>query len=266
MEFSLKKVNSGYEDIVLKDLNLEIESNQWIFIIGKTGSGKSTLLQTIGFLLDKIQGTILWRNMDLSSGKNLKKYREKVGYMFQYTEKQFFNNTVKEEIEYSLIKKNLPKEIIDKKLEEILKCLKLPNEVLNRSPHEISGGQKRFVALASILINSPEILLLDEPTAGLDLENKKLFFDILKELKNKGITIIQISHLLEDVLEYGDKVISLENKKIVKIGTPLKVLEDSHMEFIKFCKIINGYGIETENIRSIEKLLERVESDVKKKT
>ncbi|MGL5662225.1 MAG: ATP-binding cassette domain-containing protein, partial [Cetobacterium sp.] len=136
---------------------------------------------------------------------------------------------------------------------------------LNKSPYEISGGQKRLVALASILVTSPKLLLLDEPTAGLDLENKKLFFDVLKQLKNKGVTIIQISHLFEDVLEYGDKVILLENKKIINEGVPLKVLEKSDLEFIEFCKIINKFGIETENIKNIDELLERIGIDAKER-
>ncbi|MGL5280035.1 MAG: energy-coupling factor ABC transporter ATP-binding protein [Cetobacterium sp.] len=265
MEISLKKVNSGYDEIILENFNMEIEEGSWTFIIGKTGSGKSTLLQTIGFLLNNIQGEILWKGTNLSNSLNLKKFREAMGYMFQYTEKQFFNNTIKEEIEYFLIKKKVSREEIDRNVNEVLKLLKLSDEILNKSPYEISGGQKRLVALASILVTSPKLLLLDEPTAGLDLENKKLFFDILKQLKNKGVTIIQISHLLEDVLEYGDKVFLLENKKIINKGVPLKVLEKSDLEFIEFCKIINKFGIGTENMKNIDELLERIEINAKER-
>lgn len=259
MEFSLKKVSSGYEKIILNNFNLEIQKNTWTFIIGETGSGKSTLLQTLGFLLKNIQGEIFWKGINLLNKKNLKNFRENIGYMFQYTEKQFFNNTVKEEIEYSLVKKNLPREEIDQKVKKVLKDLKLSDEILNRSPYEISGGQKRFVALASVLVNSPTVLLLDEPTAGLDLENKKLFFNILKELRSKGITIIQISHLLDDVLEHGDQVILLENKNIINKGTPLEVLKNYNLEIIEFFKIINKFGILTTNIKNIDELLERIE-------
>lgn len=265
MEFSLTKVSSGYEKIILNNFNLEIQKNTWTFIIGETGSGKSTLLQTLGFLLKNIQGEVLWQGINLLDKKNLKKFRENLGYMFQYTEKQFFNNTVKEEIEYSLVKKNIPREEIDQKVKKILKDLRLSDEILNRSPYEISGGQKRFVALASVLVNSPTVLLLDEPTAGLDLENKKLFFNILKELKNKGITIIQISHLLDDVLEYGDQVVLLENKNIINKGTPLEILKNYNLEIIEFFKIIDKFGILTVNIKNIDELLERIEvSDGKK--
>ena len=258
MEISLREISSGYEEIVLKNINLNIKTGSYNFIIGETGSGKSTLLQTIGVLLKNKTGDILWKNKNLSSKEHLKDYRENYGYMFQYTEKQFFNSTIKEEIIYSLVKRKISPEEIEKKLDEILELLKLSKDILTRSPYEVSGGQKRFIALASILITSPKILLLDEPTAGLDIENKKLFFTILDKLKKSGITIIQISHLLEDVLEYGDNVIALEKGKIIAEGKPFEVLKNSDLDFIKFCKIMNNFGVSTENIRNIDELLERI--------
>lgn len=258
MEISLREINSGYEEIVLKNINLDIKSGSYNFIIGETGSGKSTLLQTIGFLLKNKTGDIFWKNKNLSLKEHLKDYRENYGYMFQYTEKQFFNSTIKEEIIYSLVKRKISPEEIEKKLDEILELLELSKDILTRSPYEVSGGQKRFIALASILITSPKILLLDEPTAGLDIENKKLFFTILDKLKKSGITIIQISHLLEDVLEYGDNVVALEKGKIIAQGKPFEVLKNSDLDFIKFCEIMNNFGISTENIRNIDELLERI--------
>lgn len=258
MEISLREVNSGYEEIVLKNINLDIKSGSYNFIIGETGSGKSTLLQTIGFLLKNKTGDIFWKNKNLSLKEHLKDYRENYGYMFQYTEKQFFNSTIKEEIIYSLVKRKISPEEIEKKLDEILELLELSKDILTRSPYEVSGGQKRFIALASILITSPKILLLDEPTAGLDIENKKLFFTILDKLKKSGITIIQISHLLEDVLEYGDNVVALEKGKIIAQGKPFEVLKNSDLDFIKFCEIMNNFGVSTENIRNIDELLERI--------
>ncbi|WP_047382612.1 energy-coupling factor ABC transporter ATP-binding protein [Cetobacterium sp. ZWU0022] len=258
MEISLREINSGYEEIVLKNINLDIKSGSYNFIIGETGSGKSTLLQTIGFLLKNKTGDIFWKNKNLSLKEHLKDYRENYGYMFQYTEKQFFNSTIKEEIIYSLVKRKISPEEIEKKLDEILELLKLSKDILTRSPYEVSGGQKRFIALASILITSPKILLLDEPTAGLDIENKKLFFTILDKLKKSGITIIQISHLLEDVLEYGDNVVALEKGKIIAQGKPFEVLKNSDLDFIKFCEIMNNFGVSTENIRNIDELLERI--------
>ncbi|MGL5053824.1 MAG: energy-coupling factor ABC transporter ATP-binding protein [Cetobacterium sp.] len=263
MEISLNKINIGYEDIVLKDLSLEIKSGTWNFIIGSTGSGKSTLLQSIALLLENKSGNIFWKNKDLSLSKNLKEYRETSGFMFQYTEKQFFNSTIKDEIIYSLVKNKVSKELIEKKLKEVLKILNIDESILGKAPSELSGGQKRFVAFASILINSPTLLLLDEPTAGLDSINKRLFLNVLENLKKAGITIIQISHTLQDVLEYGDRVIVLEKGKIVDDGNPLKVLSEYDMDFFKFCKIMENYGIKLENIKTIEHFLEAVKNNGK---
>ncbi|MDX8336110.1 ATP-binding cassette domain-containing protein [Candidatus Cetobacterium colombiensis] len=258
MEITLKNINSGYSEIVLENINLEIKKGTWNFIVGKTGSGKSTLLQTIGFLLTNIQGEIFWKDLSLADLKNLKKYRENIGFMFQYTDKQFFNNTVKEEIIYSLVKKKKSLKEIEEKLEEVLNLLKISKNILQNSPYEISGGQKRMVAFASILIDSPKILLLDEPTAGLDVENKKIFFETLEKLKKEGVTILQISHLLEDVLDYGDETIVLENRKIIQKGKPIDVLKNSDLEFIRFCRVIEKYGIPIDNIKNIDELLERI--------
>ncbi|MGL4946709.1 MAG: energy-coupling factor ABC transporter ATP-binding protein [Cetobacterium sp.] len=260
MEISLSKINTGYEDLVIKDLSLEITRGTWNFIIGLTGSGKSTLLQSIGLLLENKSGDIFWKNKDLSVLKNLKEYRENCGFMFQYTEKQFFNSTIKDEIVYSLVRNRVPKELIEKKLKEVLKLLNISEDVLEKAPSELSGGQKRFVAFASVLINSPKILLLDEPTAGLDSVNKSRFLTILENLRKDGITIIQISHTLEDVLEYGDRVIVLEKGRIIDDGNPLKVLSEYNMDFFKFCKIMKGYGIKLEGAKNIEQFLEGVKN------
>ncbi|MGL5797295.1 MAG: ATP-binding cassette domain-containing protein, partial [Cetobacterium sp.] len=142
----------------------------------------------------------------------------------------------------------------------VLEILSISEEILDRSPYELSGGQKRFVAFASVLINSPKILLLDEPTAGLDLEKKQLFFNILKNLRNSGVTIIQISHLLQDVLEYGDNVIRVDKGKIIASGAPLDVLKDSDSDFLKFCKVMEKYDIKLENSKSIDQFLKGLEN------
>ncbi|MGL5568345.1 MAG: energy-coupling factor ABC transporter ATP-binding protein [Cetobacterium sp.] len=260
MEISLKRVSSGYEESVIQNLDLDIKAGTWNFITGSTGSGKSTLLSTIAVLLKSTAGTILWKGKDLSILENLKEYRDNSGFMFQYTEKQFFNSTIREEIVYSLQKKRIPEEEIEVRLKSVLETLSISEDILDRSPYELSGGQKRFVAFASVLINSPNILLLDEPTAGLDLEKKQLFFNILKNLRDSGVTIIQISHLLQDVLEYGDNVIQVDKGKIIASGNPLDVLKDSDSDFLKFCKVMEKYGVKSENSKSIDQFLKGLEN------
>lgn len=213
MELSIKNLSCGYSSAILKDLNISFELNTWNFFIGATGSGKSTFFQTLTKLLPQIDGDIFLNNESLKKLDILEKLRDNCGIMFQYTEKQFFNSTIKEEILFNLKRREKDVTIQNKKLDEILELLKLDREFLERSPFEISGGQKRMVALASILITEPTILFLDEPTIGLDLESKNLFFNILKNLKEKGVTIFQVSHFLEDVLEYGDTVTILSKSK-----------------------------------------------------
>lgn len=256
MEISLNSINLAYENkLILKDISFDIDKGSWNFIVGETGSGKSTLLQVIGCLLKQNSGKLYWQEKDLGLKNVIKSYRENLGIMFQYTEKQFFNNTVKEEIIYSLVQKKVLKEEIEKDLINVIKLLGLSENILDKSPYEISGGQKRLVALASVLIEKPTILLLDEPTAGLDLENKKIFFNILKSLNKNKVTIIQISHQFEDVLEYGDTVIILEKGRIKKNGEPKKVLKNFNVETLEFFKILNDFGIDTSSFKTIDELL-----------
>lgn len=215
MQISLKNLSCGYKNIVLKNISLTFNSGDWIFFIGPTGTGKSTLLQTIGGIIPKKSGEILVET---------KNFRDEVGIMFQYTDKQFFNPTVKDEIIFVLKYKKVATHIIEKKLKEICNLLLISDEFLEKSPFELSGGQKRIIALASILINDPKLLILDEPTVGLDIESQELFFSILKDLNAKGITILQSSHSLEEVAEYGDEVVVISKKDEVLYGKPDQIL------------------------------------------
>lgn len=214
MGFTLENFSFGYEKSIHENLNLIYSDKKWHFIVGSTGTGKSTFIQTITKLLNQKSGKILYLGKNLDDKKNLKDFRNKSGIMFQYTEKQFFNHTIREEIIYNLKKREKKDDIINQKLEQILKLLSISENFLERSPFELSGGQKRMVALASILITEPEVLILDEPTVGLDTESKKIFFSVIKKLKENGVTIFQISHYLEDVLEYGDTVTIFSKNRV----------------------------------------------------
>lgn len=257
-EIQLQKVDAGYETPYLKDVTLNFREGEWTFLIGETGSGKSTLLQAIARLNKIFSGDIFFDGKSLKDKKNLKKFRELVGVMFQYTEKQFFCDSVEEEIIYSLKRKFLSENEVKKRLNDIIESLNFPKDILENSPFEISGGEKRFTALASILINNPKILLLDEPTAGLDIENKNLFYTVLRELNKSGVTIIQISHTLEDVLKYGERVIKLKDGKIVKDGRPKEILLEEDSEVMNIFKHLSKVGLDLKGIDSIEKLCEVV--------
>ena len=188
MEIALKNLNAGYlinkkeYSLVIENMTINFESGNFHFLAGVSGSGKSTLLETICFLIKKISGEILFDNKSVENKNNLNIFRKFSGIMLQYTEKQFFNNTVEEEITFNLKRNKVNNEEIKIKLNEILEKLGIDKKLLNASPFEISGGQKRMIALASVLISSPKILFLDEPTAGLDFESKKIFMSSLKSL------------------------------------------------------------------------------------
>lgn len=254
MEIILKNLNAGYfinkkeYSIIIENLNIVFENGKFHFLAGVSGSGKSTLLETICYLIKKISGEILFDNKPIEDKNNLNIFRKFSGIMLQYTEKQFFNNTVEEEITFNLKRNKVNNEEIKIKLNEILEKLGIDKKLLNASPFEISGGQKRMIALASVLISSPKILFLDEPTAGLDFESKKIFMSSLKSLnKNFKLTIIQSSHILEDIIEYGDTVLILnKNKKFIN-GNPRDLL------FSK--ETLNNYGLkEPEIYKYIEEL------------
>lgn len=270
MEITLKDLNSGYnKNIVIKDLNISFEKEKFHFITGVSGSGKSTLLETISLLIKRISGEILFNGKSADDKENLNIFRNSSGIMLQYAEKQFFNTTVKEEIIFNLKRKKLSKREIEKKLDETVEKLKIEKKLLDVSPFELSGGEKRIAALASVIISSPKILFLDEPTAGLDFENKKIFMSSLKYLnKNNGITIIQSSHILEDIIEYGDSVLILskeaDNINSIK-GDAGKLLFSKDIlnkyglkepELFKYIETFKDFGLkDTENIKNKKDLV-----------
>ena len=189
--------------------------------------------------------------------------------MLQYTEKQFFNNTIAEEIVFNLKRSKIDNKEINKKLKEVLEILNIDKKILQASPFEISGGQKRIIALASVIITSPKILFLDEPTAGLDFESKNIFMKTIKELNNNSnITIIQSSHILDDIIEYGDNVFIIsKNKKYIQ-GKPKdilfsqKVLEEYNLiepEIHKYIEELKRLGINNiDNISNSNELIKKL--------
>ncbi|MEI0477389.1 ATP-binding cassette domain-containing protein [Brachyspira pulli] len=259
MEISLKNLTAGYiinkkeKNIIIENLNTDFESGKFHFLAGVSGSGKSTLLETICLLIKKISGEILFDGKTLNNKNNLKEFRQSSGIMLQYTDKQFFNNTVREEIVFNLKRNKLDSKEITKKLKETLEILNIDKKILKASPFEISGGQKRTIALASIIITSPKILFLDEPTAGLDFESKNIFMKTIKELnKNSKITIIQSSHILDDIIEFGDNVFIINKNKKYISGKPKdllfskKVLEEYNLiepEIYKYIEELKKLGI-----------------------
>ncbi|HEY5586371.1 MAG TPA: energy-coupling factor transporter ATPase [Ruminiclostridium sp.] len=208
-----------FEKNALHDINIEINDGEFIGIIGHTGSGKSTLIQHLNGILKPTKGHVIINDIDTAK-RNLKELRRQVGIVFQYPEHQLFEETVKKDISFGLVKQGLSKEEIEKKVNLSLVSVGLDETILDKSPFELSGGQKRRVAIAGVIAMMPKILVLDEPTAGLDPSGRDEIFGYIKRLhKEFNMTIILVSHSMEDIAKLSDRVIVM-NEGTVYMDKP----------------------------------------------
>ncbi len=200
--------NGGpFEKNALSDINIDINDGEFIGIIGHTGSGKSTLIQHLNGILKPTVGRVIINGIDTKQ-KNLKELRRQVGIVFQYPEHQLFEETVKKDISFGLIKQGLSEEEIRQRVISALYSVGLDESVLEKSPFELSGGQKRRVAIAGVVAMMPKILVLDEPTAGLDPSGRDEIFGYIKRLRRDfNMTIILVSHSMEDIAKLAQRVI-----------------------------------------------------------
>ncbi len=203
-----------FEKAALDNINLEINDGEFVGIIGHTGSGKSTLVQHFNGLLKPSSGSVKINGIDVA-GKNLKELRKLVGVVFQYPEHQLFEETVYKDIAFGLLKQGIQPEEADIRIREAAEAVGLREESLEKSPFELSGGQKRRAAIAGVLVMKPSILILDEPTAGLDPAGRDEIFGMIKKLHAaSGITVILVSHSMEDVARLVDRVIVMNRSKV----------------------------------------------------
>ncbi len=231
MSILLRNVNYTYgkgsseEKQALKNINLEIHKNEFTAIVGHTGSGKSTLIQLLNGLEKADSGEILFHGKNIyDKDFSMKMLRSKVGLVFQYPEHQLFEATVVKDVAFG--PNNMEWEPLKAELSTFgaLKDVGIGEELFDVSPLALSGGQKRRVAIAGVLAVEPEILVLDEPMAGLDPAGRKEIFDLLKKLHSeRKITIIMVSHSMEDVAEYASRVIVMNQGEVVLDGEPRKV-------------------------------------------
>ena len=217
--------NSVFEKKALDDINLEINDGEFIGLIGHTGSGKSTLIQHLNALLVPTSGEVLLNGENIYADKSkLKTIRQKVGLVFQYPEHQLFEMTVYKDVAYGPGNLGLSEDEIDKRVREALETVGLGEEIYEKSPFELSGGQKRRAAIAGVLAMEPEVLILDEPTAGLDPKGRDEILDGIKLMHEKRkITVILVSHSMEDVAKLVDRIVVLAKGKIAVTGTPKEV-------------------------------------------
>ena len=216
---------TAYEKHALKDINLTIPDGQFIGLIGHTGSGKSTLIQHLNGLIKATSGTIYYNGQDIyDEDFSKKEFRTKVGLVFQYPEHQLFETTIVRDVEFGPKNMKLPELEVQMRTFEAIKLVGLSEELYDASPFELSGGQKRRVAIAGVLAMKPEVLILDEPTAGLDPMGRDEILDQIAAIqKERKITVILVSHSMEDVAKYVDRLIVMDHGSVQYDGTPKEV-------------------------------------------
>ncbi|CAM1671473.1 energy-coupling factor transporter ATPase [Streptococcus mitis] len=261
MGIALENVSFTYQEgtplasAALSDVSLTIQDGSYTALIGHTGSGKSTILQLLNGLLVPSQGSVrVFDTLITSTSKNkdIRQIRKQVGLVFQFAENQIFEETVLKDVAFGPQNFGVSEEDAEKIAREKLALVGIDESLLNRSPFELSGGQMRRVAIAGILAMEPSILVLDEPTAGLDPLGRKELMNLFKKLHQSGMTIVLVTHLMDDVAEYANQVYVMEKGRLVKGGKPSDVFQDVvFMEEVQlgvpkitaFCKRLADRGV-----------------------
>ncbi|VIR72861.1 cobalt ABC transporter ATP-binding protein [Streptococcus pneumoniae] len=261
MGIALENVNFTYQEgtplasAALSDVSLTIEDGSYTALIGHTGSGKSTILQFLNGLLVPSQGSVrIFDTLITSTSKNkdIRQIRKQVGLVFQFAENQIFEETVLKDVAFGPQNFGVSEEDAVKTAREKLALVGIDESLFDRSPFELSGGQMRRVAIAGILAMEPSILVLDEPTAGLDPLGRKELMTLFKKLHQSGMTIVLVTHFMDDVAEYANQVYVMEKGRLVKGGKPSDVFQDVvFMEEVQlgvpkitaFCKRLADRGV-----------------------
>jgi len=223
--------NGPFERVAIDNISFEIQEGEIVGLIGHTGSGKSTLIEHLNGLLKPDSGTIYIDGTNITApGVKLAEIRTKVGLVFQYPEYQLFEETVYKDIAYGPINMGLSQSEVERRVFEAADFVGLRGDLMNKSPFDLSGGQKRRVAIAGILAMEPSVLILDEPTAGLDPAGRKDLLERLKTLhKERRITIIIVSHSMEEIAETVDKVMVMSKGSLVYYGKTSEVFRKSEL-------------------------------------
>lgn len=219
------EAQTAMEVVALADINLVIPDGQFIGLIGHTGSGKSSLVQHLNGLIKATSGTVYFNGEDIyDEDFDLKKLRSKVGLVFQYPEHQLFEENVFLDVCFGPKNLGLDKKEVELRAYKALKMVGMDDDYFYQSPFDLSGGQKRRVAIAGVLAMEPEVLILDEPTAGLDPQGRDEILGLIKKLqKETGMTVILVSHSMEDVANYVDRIIVMNAGNVMLDGTPKEV-------------------------------------------
>ena len=256
------RYNAGtpMESVALKNVNIQINKGEFIGLIGHTGSGKSTLVQHLNGLLKPVEGAVYFNGEDISdSDFDLKSLRFKVGLVFQYPEHQLFEADVFSDVCFGPKNMGLPKKEVELRAFTALKQVGIEDEYFYQSPFDLSGGQKRRVAIAGVLAMKPEVLVLDEPTAGLDPRGRDDLLNMLKSVQEEtGCTIVLVSHSMEDVARYADRIIVMNKGEVAFDDIPGNVFK--HRDELKAM----GLGVPdiTETMYKLKEAGFKVSTDV----
>lgn len=257
----------------LEDVSFSIDKGDFVAVVGKTGAGKSTLMQILNGLLLPSSGEVIIDDFVVSKDKKRRSkklflLRKKVGMVFQFPEYQLFEETVLKDAMFGPKNFGLNEEEAKKVSIEALKNVGINESYFKRSPFELSGGEKRKIAIAGILASDPDILVLDEPTAGLDPSSKIEIMNLIKKLHNKGKTIILVTHDMDVVMQYTKKVVVLNDAKLIKVTTPEKLFNDEDIEsysleiptLYKFKKELKKYGFKRDlsSINDVDSLVNEI--------
>jgi energy-coupling factor transport system ATP-binding protein len=242
MDISLKQVeyryqaNTPFEHLAIQDVSIDIPSGTYMAIIGHTGSGKSTILQHLNALLQPTEGMVVIGSREIKAhqkNKNLKNVRQKVGIVFQFPEHQLFEETVEKDIIFGPMNFGVSEQEAKRRARAALVHVGLAEEILEKSPFDLSGGQMRRVAIAGVLAMDPDVIVLDEPTAGLDPRGRKEIMEMFYQLhKERNLSTILVTHSMEDAAKFADQIVIMHQGKVVKKGTPEQIFS-SPTELIK---------------------------------
>jgi energy-coupling factor transport system ATP-binding protein len=218
------QANTPFERLALRDVTIDIPSGTYLAVIGHTGSGKSTVLQHLNGLLKPTKGSVTIGDTVIMAGekkKSLKHVRQKVGIVFQFPEHQLFEETIEKDICFGPMNFGVSEEEAKERAKAVIKQVGLSEDLLQQSPFDLSGGQMRRVAIAGVLAMEPDVIVLDEPTAGLDPRGRKeimnMFYDLHKE---RQLSTILVTHSMEDAAHYAEQIVVLDNGEVYKKGTP----------------------------------------------
>ena len=262
MSVKVEKLNYTYsegtalESVALKDISFEIENGSFVGIIGHTGSGKSTLIQHLNGLIKASSGKIYFNDKDIyADDYKLKEHRQKVGLVFQYPEHQLFEVDVISDVCFGPLNEGLSKEEAFERAKEALSLVGMDEKYYDKSPFELSGGHKRRVAIAGVLAMKPEVLILDEPTAGLDpMGREEILEEVSRLQKASKMSVVLVSHSMEDVSKYADKILVMNKGELVLDGTPKEVFKN--------IELLESIGLRAPEITYIVRDLRKLGLDI----